>query len=211
MSAANTILSESQRSRPPRSVRGGATANPGRDPIPPFPGSLRKAHPKEKEVNEGEDPLLPIPHSVTSNAGGGASIASLVCHCSALGMEGWESGLSGGSLLSCTLANARPAIPTLNPLNANGVTPPSYSGGATPPTDPNAQAKYSRLFTAQLTDVDVILPKKLCHAAGDKQFILYQNMATASIEHKFSIASHYVAGSEDAAEGDQTRPQFIQQ
>ena len=86
------------------------------------------------------------------------------------------------------------------------------------PPNPGAQAKYSKLFTAkvpispdQLNDVDVILPKKLRHAAGDKQFILYQNMATASIEHKFGVASHYVTGSEDAEEGDQTRPQFIQQ
>ena len=132
--------------------------------------------------------------------------------------EGWDDSYSGSSG-SHSWSAGRPAIPTLHLLNATGVSPASSSSGSIyVPPNPSAQAKYSKLFTAtvpispdQLGDVDVILPKKLRHAAGDKQFILYQNMATASIEHKFGVASHYVTGSEDAEEGDQTRPQFIQQ
>ena len=123
------------------------------------------------------------------------------------------------TLCVCLATVLVPPVPSFANLGAR-ISPSPYHPAQTPvkPVDPTARAKYASKFTRpvpipieDLEEVEIIVPKTSRMDGGHKQFVNYQNLATASIEHKFGVASHYVTDKDEAEDGDQTRPQFIQQ
>ncbi len=60
-------------------------------------------------------------------------------------------------------------------------------------------------------EVEINLPKNSCGMVGSKEYLLYQKLATESIEHKFGVLSHLVTHKSVAKDGDQTWHHFIQQ
>ncbi len=64
--------------------------------------------------------------------------------------------------------------------------------------------------TEKLEEVEIIVPKNSCGMVGSKEYLLYQKLATESIEHKFGVPLHLVTDKSVAKDGDQTRHLFIQ-
>jgi hypothetical protein len=202
-SGADGIVSEPGHSMPSL----GMSAIPGRS----LPGRL------PSDESTMRFPVHSVVATSTQNTRTDDSVASSIGTSSVGKSSGTRSSSLRTTASGATIASQRPPVPTLHSLNAGVRIDPYKAPPTTLPVNPDAKAKYSKMFATtpinpeQLTEVDVIVPKHMRHDAGHKQFITYQDMATESIEHKFGVASHYVSGKEEAEEGDQTRPQFIQQ
>jgi hypothetical protein len=52
--------------------------------------------------------------------------------------------------------------------------------------------------------MEIIVPKNSCGMVGSKEYLLYQKLATGSIEHKFGVPLHLVTDKSVAKDGDQT-------
>jgi hypothetical protein len=84
--------------------------------------------------------------------------------------------------------------------------------------DKRAHEKYTKKFTPaipipteDLEEVEIIVPKNSRGMVGLKEYLLYQKLATESIEHKFGVLLHLVTDKSVAKDGDQTQHLFIQQ
>jgi hypothetical protein len=84
--------------------------------------------------------------------------------------------------------------------------------------DKGAHEKYVKKFThaipiptEDLEEMEIIVPKNSCGMVSLKEYLLYQKLATESIEHKFGLPSHLVTDKSVTKDGDQTRHLFIQQ
>jgi hypothetical protein len=106
-----------------------------------------------------------------------------------------------------------PTIPTFHNLGARGATGKSTSESSTVHIDKCAHKKYAKKFTRasptpmdDLEEVEIIVPKNSCGMVGSKEYLLYQKLATESIEHKFGVPSHLVTDKSVAEDEDQTVP-----
>ena len=84
--------------------------------------------------------------------------------------------------------------------------------------DSRAHAKYAKKFarpvpipTEDLEEVEIIVPKAARGKVGSKEYLMYQKLATESIEHKFGVPSHLVTDKNGAEDGDQVKHLYIQQ
>ncbi len=62
-----------------------------------------------------------------------------------------------------------------------------------------------------LEELEIIISKNSLGVVGSKEYLLYQKLATDSIDHKFAVLLHLVTGKSVAKDGDQTQHFFIQQ
>ncbi len=139
------------------------------------------------------------------------------------GSSGGGGNGSGGSIsLSTTrssnMSNRLPTIPSFHNLGARGATGKSTSVSSMVHIDKRAHEKYAKKFTCaipipteDLEEVEIIIPKNSCGMVGLKEYLLYQKLATESIEHKFGVPSHLVTDKSVAKDGDQAQHLFIQQ
>jgi hypothetical protein len=129
---------------------------------------------------------------------------------------GGENGSGGSISLSTTRSSNRsnrlPTIPTFHNLGAKGATGKSTSESSMVHIDKRAHEKYAKKFTRaipilteDLEEVEIIVPKNSCGMVGSKEYLLYQKLATESIEHKFGVPLHLVTDKSVAEDGDQTR------
>ncbi len=77
--------------------------------------------------------------------------------------------------------------------------------------DKCAHEKYAKKFThaipiptEDLEEVEIIVPKNSRGMVGSKEYLLYQKLATESIEHKFGVPLNLVTDKSVAKDGDQT-------
>jgi hypothetical protein len=111
-----------------------------------------------------------------------------------------------------------PTIPSFHNLGARGATGKSTSASSIVHIDKRAHEKYTKKFTRaipipteDLEEVEIIVPKNSRGRVGSKEYLLYQKLATESIQHKFGAPSHLITDKSVAKDGDQTQHLFIQQ
>ena len=105
----------------------------------------------------------------------------------------------------------RPQLTTSGPRNVSGTAADA------------GKAKYNKLLSRatpvppeDLDEIEVKCPKSLRGSLdkGSNEVKTYRYtyaVATAALEHKFGVASYHVTGTDDAEDGDQTKPQYIQE
>jgi len=127
---------------------------------------------------------------------------------------------SGSTIATTTSASTPPPVPLYTNLGAGvgAALLNSAPVNTSPPIDPRAQAKYSKMFVrstplsgANLDEIEVLVSKYERKASGLKQMLYFQQLATESIEHKLGVASHFIADRDDAEDGDQVGHLRIQQ
>jgi hypothetical protein len=111
-----------------------------------------------------------------------------------------------------------PTIPSFHNLGARGATGNSTSSSSLVHIDKHAHEKYAKkltcaisIFTEEIEEVEIIVPKNSRGMVGLKEYLLYQKLATEPIDHKFGVPSHLITDKSVAKDADQTRHHFIQQ
>ena len=141
----------------------------------------------------------------------------------ASGPGGVAGGAGGGSSSSSSSSNSSsfsliPSIPAFHNLGAGRQIVHS-SNQSTSSVDARAHDKYSKKFSLPIPipieqldeEVEVIVPKALRGLKGSKEYLMYQKLATASIDNKFGVPSYLLTDRSGAEDGDQTKHLFIQQ
>jgi hypothetical protein len=152
----------------------------------------------------------PVPTIVNVGGNGGGSSGG--------GGNGSGGSISLSTTWSSNTSTRLTTIPSFHNLGARGATGKSTSVSSTVHIDKRAHEKYAKKFTRaipipmkDLEEVEIIVPKNTPGMVCSKEYLLYQKLATESIEHKFGVPSHLVTDKSVAKDGDQTQHLFIQQ
>ncbi len=152
----------------------------------------------------------PVPTVVNVDGNGGGSSGG--------GGYGSEGSISLSTTWSSNTSTRLPTIPTFHNLGARGATGKSASESSMVHIDKRAHEKYAKKFTRSipiptedLEEVEIIVHKNSRGMVGSKEYLLYQKLATESIEHKFGVPLHLVTDKSVTEDGGQTRHLFIQQ
>ncbi len=152
----------------------------------------------------------PVPTIVNVGGNGGGSSGG--------GGNGSGCSISSSTTRSSNTSTRLPTIPSFHNLGARGANGKSTSASSMVNIDKRSHEKNAKKFThaipiptEDLEEVEIIIPKNSRGMVGLKEYLLYQKLATESIEHKFgwgSVASRHKSVAKD---GDQTGHLFIQQ
>jgi hypothetical protein len=145
----------------------------------------------------------PVPTIVNVGGNGGGSCGG--------GGNGSGGSISLSTTWSSNTSTRLPTIPSFHSLGARGANGKSTSASSTVHIDKRAHEKYAKKFThaipiptEDLEEVEIIAPKNSHGMVGSKEYLLYQKLATESIEHKCGVPLHLVTVKSVAKDGDQT-------